>query len=112
MIVDRHLYHPLPGRSVLKQRQLACDVRERIGLPRGRILTKVRGADGLAEVIWEWDYPDAAAYDREMDTQNASDELMAVRRHMRTLIERMDPVLLEVAEPREYGRSSSDQPVA
>ncbi|HZM25748.1 MAG TPA: hypothetical protein VFB89_00120 [Gemmatimonadales bacterium] len=100
MIVARHLYHPLPGKSaeVLKQRQLACDVRERIGLPRGRILTRVRGADGLAEVIWEWDYPDAAAYDREMEAQNASDEFMAVRRHMRMLIERMDPVLLQVAE--------------
>ena len=81
MIIARHLYYPLAGRSaeVLKQRQLACDVRERIGLPRGRILTKARGADALAEVIWEWDYPDVATYDREMEAQNASDEFMAVR---------------------------------
>lgn len=101
MILARHLYHPLPGKSaeVLKQRQLACDVRERLGLPRGRVLRRVRGSDDLAEIIWESEYTDAAAYDHEMDTQDASAEFMAVRRHMRTLIQRMDPVLLEIAEP-------------
>jgi hypothetical protein len=101
MIVARHLYHPQPGKSaeVLKQRQLACDVRERLGLPRGRVLTRVRGSDELAEVIWESEYPDAAAYDHEMDTQDASAEFMAVRMHMRTLIQRVDRVLLELVEP-------------
>ena len=101
MIVARHLYRPLPGKSdaVLKQRQLACDLRERLGLPRGRVLTRVRGDSERAEVVWEWDYPDAAAYDQDMATQNASDELMAVRMHMRTLAHPMDRVLFEVVEP-------------
>jgi hypothetical protein len=101
MIVARHLYHPQPGKSddVLKQRLLACDVREKLGLERGRVLTRVRGDDERAEVVWEWDYPDAAAYDREMETQNASEEFMAVRRHMGTLAQRMDRVLFEIVEP-------------
>ena len=101
MIVARHLYHPLPGKSadVLMQRQLACDLREKLGPQRGRVLTRVRGDGERAEVVWEWDYPDAAAYDRDMETQNASEEFMAVRRHMRTLIERMDRVPFEIVEP-------------
>ena len=101
MIVARHLYRPLPGKSadVLRQRQLACDVREKLGLPRGRILKRVRGDSERAEVVWEWDYPDAAAYDQDMATQNASDEFMAVRMHMRTLAHPMDRVLFEVVEP-------------
>ena len=101
MIVARHLYRPLPGKSdaVLKQRQLACDVREKLGLQRGRVLKRVRGDEERAEVIWECDYPDAAAYYRDMDTQNASDEFMAVRLHMRTLAHPMDRVLFEIVEP-------------
>ena len=101
IIVARHLYHPLPGKSadVLRQRQVACDLREKLGLPRGRVLTRVRGDDERAEVLWEWDYLDAAAYDRDMSTQNASEEFMAVRRQMRTLIQRMDRVLFEIVEP-------------
>ena len=101
MIVARHLYHPRPGKSeaVLKQRQLACDVREKLGLPRGRVLTRVRGDDERAEIVWEWDYPDVAAYDREIDIQRGSEEFLEVRRHQRTLIERMDVVLFEVVEP-------------
>jgi hypothetical protein len=101
MIVARHLYHPLPGKSadVLRQRQLACDLREKLGLQRGRVLTRVRGDDERAEVVWEWDYADAAAYDQDMATQNASDDFMAVRRHMRTLIDLMDRVLFEIVDP-------------
>jgi len=108
MIVARHLYHPLPGKAadVLKQRQLACDVREKLGLLRGRVLARVRGDAERAAVVWEWEYPDAAAYDQDMDTQSASDEFMAVRRHMRTLIERMDRVLFEVVRPADPPRSS------
>jgi hypothetical protein len=59
----------------------------------------VRGDSERAEVVWEWDYPEAAAYDREMNAQDASDEFMAVRRHMGTLIQRMDRVLFETIEP-------------
>jgi hypothetical protein len=34
-----------------------------------------------------------------MNAQDASDEFMAVRRHMGTLIQRMDRVLFETIEP-------------
>jgi len=101
MIVARHLYHSLPGKSadVLKQRQPACDVREKLGLQRGRVLVRVRGGDERAEIVWEWDYAEVAAYDQEIRIQRASEEFVAVRRHQRTLIERMDVVLFKVVEP-------------
>ena len=100
MIVARHLYHPLPGKSaqVLEQRLLACHVREQLGLQRGRVLRKVRGDDARGEVVWEWDSLDAAAYDHDMDVQAASDEFMAVRPGMGPLIQRMDRVLFEIVE--------------
>jgi hypothetical protein len=98
MIFARNLYYAQPGSAdeVLSHRQHACDVREKLGLPRGQVLRRVRGSDELADVVWQCEFADVAEYDRDMDALAASDEFAAVREHMRTLIRHFERVLWEV----------------
>ena len=97
MIIARNLYYAAEGRAdaVLAHRLHAADVRVQLGLPRGRVSRRVRGADTLPDVIWECEFADVAAYDRDMAALAASPEYEAVRAHMRALLRRFERVLWE-----------------
>lgn len=99
MIVARNLYYAAEGKAaeVLAHRRHACDVRERLGLPRGTVLHRVRGDGALPDVVWECAFADVAAYDRDMDALAASEEYETVRAHMRSLLRRFERVLWEPA---------------
>lgn len=97
MIVARNLYYARPGLAdaVLAHRRHACDVRERLGLPRGQVQRRLRGSDELPDVMWECAFEDVAAYDRDMSALAASPEFEAVRAHMRSMLRRFERVLWE-----------------
>jgi hypothetical protein len=86
-IVEQTEYFALPGKAeeVYRWRIHACDVREKIGLPRGRVLRREGNSDTLADVMWQIEYPDDAARQRDLKIRAESPEFAAVREHMNTL---------------------------
>ncbi|MEO6032466.1 MAG: hypothetical protein ABIP61_11290 [Burkholderiaceae bacterium] len=99
MIIETTHYHALPGQAdaVLAQRRLASAVRLRLGLPSGRIFTKLEGA-GPA-VRWECTFASRAAYDADMAARAASPEFADARRAMHSLIERFERHLEQPVDP-------------
>ena len=87
-VIEQTEYFALPGKSeeVYRWRIHACDVREKIGLPRGRVLRREGNSDTLADVMWQIEYPDEAARERDLKVRAESSEFEAVRSHMNTLI--------------------------
>ncbi len=98
-IVSHNYYYALPGNgeAVLKQRLHASDVRERIGLPRGRVYRKLAGAEDFPDVLWEIEFPDVAGHHADMAVRAASAEFEAVRVGMRKLYLRFERPLFETA---------------
>jgi len=81
---------------VLATRLHATDVREHIGIPRGRVLTRVDGDVDLPDVLWDCPFADASAHDGDMQARAASAEFEACRAAMRTLTRRFERVIYEV----------------
>ena len=100
-LVVFNMYYANPGMAddVLETRLYASVVRDRLGLPRGRVLRRINDVDGLPEVMWECEFPDIAAHDRDMDARGASDAFEGVRDRMRTLIHRFERTLWQVKDP-------------
>lgn len=98
MIVSFNFYYAHPGQedAVLRQRLRACDVRLRIGVPRGRVLARIAGAADLPDVIWEHHFDDVAGHHADMAVRAASAEFEAVRAGMRKLCRRFERPLFEV----------------
>ncbi len=92
MIVSYNFYYARPGNApaVLRQRLLASDVRVRLGLPRGRIISKLEGSDDWPEVIWNRDFTDMAAQDADLQARAASTEFETIRHGMRQLYRRFE----------------------
>ncbi len=92
MIISYNFYYARPGNAaaVLRQRLLASDVRARLGLQRGRIISKTEGDDDFPEVIWRLDFADMAAQDADMKVRAASPEFEAIRHGMRQLYRRFE----------------------
>jgi hypothetical protein len=86
-IVEQTEYFALPGKAeeVYRWRIHACDVREKIGLPRGRVLRREGDSDTLPDVMWQIEYSDDAARQRDLKIRAESSEFTAVRDHMNTL---------------------------
>ena len=105
MIVSFNFYYARPGLAdaVLRQRLLACDVRDDLKLPRGRVLVRQSGSADLPDVIWEQPFADVNGHLADMDVRAASPEFEAVRAGMRQLCRRFERPLFEVhgekAEP-------------
>ena len=91
-IVEQTEYFALPGKAeeVYRWRIHACDVREKIGLPRGHVLRREGNSDTLADVMWQIEYPDEAARQRDLKIRAESSEFAAVRDHMNTLTRHFD----------------------
>ena len=95
-------YYALPGKEqeVLSIRLSACDVLEKHGVTRGRVLTR---SDGLREtkhgdnpdVVWEGEFSDAASLKRYEEIADKDPDFIAAREKMRT-------VTRKAAERRYY----------
>jgi len=92
MIVSCNFYYARPGNAaaVLQQRIRASDVRAQLGLPRGRIFSKLEGGDDSPDVIWRLDFADMAAQNADMQARAASTEFEAIRHGMRQLYRRFE----------------------
>jgi hypothetical protein len=91
-VVEQNAYFALPGKAdeVYQWRLHASDVLEKIGLPRGHVLRRQGSSDTLPDVIWQMEFPDDAARQRNLKIRLESPELAAVRDHMKTLISRSE----------------------
>lgn len=91
-IVEQTEYWAKPGLAdeVYRQRLLACDVRVKLGLPRGRVLKRSEPSDTLPDVIWQVEYPNESARQHDLETRARSPEFEAVRTRMRTLYRRFE----------------------
>ena len=92
MIISWNFYYASPGNAaaVLQQRIKASDVRAQLGLPRGRIISKIEGDDDFPDVAWRLDFADMAAQDSDMRVRASSPEFEAIRHGMRQLYRRFE----------------------
>jgi hypothetical protein len=106
MITSFNFYYAQPGQedAVLRQRLRACDVRENIGVPRGRVLARSAGAADLPDVIWEHQFDDVDGHHTDMAARAASTEFEAIRAGMRKLCRRFERPLFEIC-----GAAKSDE---
>lgn len=97
MIVSHNYYYARPGcaDAALRQRLSASDVREKIGLPRGRVLRKIEGVDSLPDVIWCIEFADISGHHADMAARAASPAFDAIRHSMRQLYRRFERPLYQ-----------------
>ena len=98
MIVSFNFYYAQPDQedAVLKQRLRASDVRENIGIPRGRVLARTAGDSNLPDVIWEHHFEEVAGHHADMAVRAASPEFESIRAGMRKLYRRFERPLFEI----------------
>lgn len=95
-IVVQNQYWAKPGKAeeVYRWRLHASDVRVKLGLLRGRVLRRESESKTQPDVIWECEYPSRAARTREVELLDKSEEFKEVQRHMGTLTDKFDRVVL------------------
>lgn len=100
-IVVQNYYFAKAGKmeEVYRWRLHASDVREKLGLRRGRVLRRFGDSSQQPDVIWECDYPDLKSREDELKALENNPEFDAVMEHMDTLIDRFDRSIWEV-EPK------------
>ena len=105
MIVSFNFYYAQPGLedAVLRQRLRACEVRERLAIPRGRVLSRTSGTGELPDVICEQRFVDVAEHLADMDVRAASPDFASIRTGMRKLYRRFERPLFEI-----YGDATSN----
>ena len=98
MITSFNFYYAQPGNedAVLRQRLYASDVREKLAIPRGRVMRRTAGAATLPDAIWELQFAEIAGHHADMAVRAASPEFEAVRAGMRKLCRRFDRPLFEI----------------
>jgi hypothetical protein len=91
-IVEQTLYFALPGNAedVYRVRLHACDVLEKLGLPRGHVLRRQGNSETLPDVMWLVEYPDEAAHQRSLKIRLESPQFKAVRDEMKPLVSHGD----------------------
>jgi hypothetical protein len=87
-------YYTIPGmeQEVLSIRLSACDVLEKNGVTRGRVLTRgessreTKNADNPdPDVVWEGDFPDEASLKRYEEIADKHPDFIAARQKMSTV---------------------------
>ena len=98
MIVSFNFYYAGAGLedAVLRQRLRACEVRQNIGVARGRVLARTAGAADLPDVIWEHQFEDVAGHHADMAVRAASADFESIRAGMRKLCRRFERPLFEI----------------
>src|SRR5581483_5363586 len=101
-LVVQNYYYALPGRAqeVFEWRLHASAVRAKLGLRRGRVLRRLKG-DGTEDasapdVIWECEYPSAAARDADVAQLSEHREFSQVEQHMGTLLRKFGREVFEL----------------
>ena len=89
---------PSLASDVLSTRLRACDVREQLGIPAGRVLRRSGGSGDLPDVIWDCPFGGVAGHDADMAVRAASADFEAVRARMRALTRRFERVLYSLGE--------------
>jgi hypothetical protein len=91
-IVVQMSYYAMPGKEqeVLSIRLSACDVLEKNGVTRGRVLTRGHGLRGTKnandpDVVWEGEFPDAASLQRYEEIAGKHPDFLAAVQKMRTV---------------------------
>ena len=99
MITSFNFYYAHPGQedAVLRQRLRACDVRDTIGVPRGRVLARSAGVTDLPNVIWEHQFDNVDGHHADMAARAGSAEFEAIRAGMRKLCRRFERPLFEIS---------------
>jgi len=85
-------YYAVPGKEqeVLAVRLSACDVLEKNGVTRGRVLTRgessreTKNADD-PDVVWEGEFPDEASIKRYEEIADKHPDFIAARQKMSTV---------------------------
>ncbi len=97
MVIEITNYYALPGQvdAVLAQRRRASEIRARLGLPGGRIFTKLDGPG--PDVRWECVFDTREDYEQDLAVRHSSEEFSEARRNMHTLLERFERNLQEEA---------------
>jgi len=97
MVIEITNYYALPDQAnaVLTQRRRASEIRERLGLPAGRIYLKLEGAG--PDVRWECRFETRAAYEDDLARRDGSPEFAAARKAMHGLLQRFERNLQEEA---------------
>ena len=88
-VIEQTAYFAKPGlaEKVYEHRLRASEVRQKIGLPAGRVFRRVGGTGELADVVWQLEYADQQALDRDLEVRAQSREFEEVRATMGTLID-------------------------
>ena len=95
-----NLYYPRDESvlaEVLATRLRATDVRQGIGIPRGRVFTRASGGPDLPDVMWDCPFPDAGAHEDDMRARAASADFEACRVVMRNRTRRFERVIYDEA---------------
>lgn len=97
-IVVQNYYYPKDGleNDVYEWRLRASAVREKLGLPKGRVLKKISGVDG-PYVIWECEYPSTEVREKDVAILDKSEEFKKVEEHMSTLLDKFSRSIWEIA---------------
>ncbi|HMG92078.1 MAG TPA: hypothetical protein VK589_18605 [Chryseolinea sp.] len=101
-IVVQNAYFPKAGKEkeVYEWRLHASDVREKLGLPKGRVLRRISvpttiGSNG-SYVIWECEYSSMEERQRDVEKLDQSEEFKKVQEHMTTLLDKFERTVWEV----------------
>jgi hypothetical protein len=89
--VVQNNYWALPGKAeeVFQWRIHACDVLDRLGLPRGEVLRRQGNSETLPDVIWQIEYQSEEER-RLARLKEDGPEFQEVVEHMRTLTRRFE----------------------
>jgi hypothetical protein len=106
VIVSQNYYYAKPGKEteVLNWRLHFCDLLEKLGCKRGRVLRRLKDSKGDEvtaddpDVIWEVEYPDWDSLARDVQKQYGSPELKAAVEHMHTLLRKFERRKWQVQE--------------
>lgn len=103
MIIVQNYYYAKPGKAeeVYSWRIHASDVREKLGLRRGRVLRRIGDSTKQPDVIWECEYPNGAIREAELKVLENNGEFNEVVKHMETLIAHFDRTSWQVENKKK-----------
>jgi len=90
---------------VLRQRLRVSDVRQDLGIPRGRVQALIQGAADFPTVIWEHDFDAIAGHHADMAVR-ARPDFEAIRAGMRKLYRRFERPLFEICKAGPTGEEA------
>lgn len=98
ILIQNH-YYPKQGKEkeVYEWRLHASEVREKLGLPKGRVLKRISG-EHQPFIIWECEYPSLEAREKDIKELDKSKEFKQVQEHMASLLEKFERSVWEITK--------------